>query len=102
MAAARRRSLSRTEFQRLCDGAGMTLEQAAARLEVSERTAYRYANGTTRPSRLALSVLRDAADGSGYEAGPASFRFVDLFAGIGGLRLGFEAIGGHCVFTSEW
>ena len=30
------------------------------------------------------------------------FRFVDLFAGIGGLRLGFEAIGGTCVFTSEW
>ncbi|OYX60579.1 MAG: DNA (cytosine-5-)-methyltransferase [Novosphingobium sp. 32-60-15] len=31
-----------------------------------------------------------------------SFRFIDLFAGIGGLRLGFEGIGGHCVFTSEW
>jgi DNA (cytosine-5)-methyltransferase 1 len=31
----------------------------------------------------------------------ASFRFVDLFAGIGGFRVGFEAIGGKCVFTSE-
>lgn len=30
------------------------------------------------------------------------FRFIDLFAGIGGLRLGFEAVGGRCVFTSEW
>ncbi|AFJ46631.1 DNA cytosine methylase [Shimwellia blattae DSM 4481 = NBRC 105725] len=30
------------------------------------------------------------------------FRFVDLFAGIGGIRRGFEAIGGQCVFTSEW
>lgn len=30
-----------------------------------------------------------------------SIRFVDLFAGIGGLRLGFEGIG-ECVFTSEW
>lgn len=30
------------------------------------------------------------------------FRFIDLFAGIGGLRIGFDAIGGHCVFTSEW
>ncbi len=102
MVIARRRSLDRSEFQRLCDNAGMTLEQAAAKLEVSERTAYRYANGTTRPSRLALSVLRDAAKGGGYQAEPSSFRFVDLFAGIGGLRLGFEAIGGHCVFTSEW
>lgn len=31
-----------------------------------------------------------------------AFRFVDLFAGIGGIRHGFEAIGGKCVFTSEW
>ncbi len=34
--------------------------------------------------------------------GTASFRFIDLFAGIGGLRMGFESIGGKCVFTSEW
>jgi len=30
------------------------------------------------------------------------FDFIDLFAGIGGLRRGFEAIGGRCVLTSEW
>ncbi|MGB4758700.1 MAG: DNA (cytosine-5-)-methyltransferase [Candidatus Saccharimonadales bacterium] len=32
----------------------------------------------------------------------ADFTFIDLFAGIGGTRLGFEAAGGKCVFTSEW
>lgn len=32
----------------------------------------------------------------------ASFTFIDLFAGIGGLRMGFEAAGGQCIFTSEW
>lgn len=30
------------------------------------------------------------------------FRFIDLFAGIGGIRRGFDEIGGKCVFTSEW
>jgi DNA (cytosine-5)-methyltransferase 1 len=30
------------------------------------------------------------------------FTFIDLFAGIGGMRLGFEAAGGRCLFTSEW
>ena len=30
------------------------------------------------------------------------FRFIDLFAGIGGIRLAFQNEGGKCVFTSEW
>lgn len=30
------------------------------------------------------------------------FTFIDLFAGIGGIRMGFENAGGECVFTSEW
>lgn len=30
------------------------------------------------------------------------FTFIDLFAGIGGIRLGFESVGGKCVFSSEY
>ena len=29
-------------------------------------------------------------------------KFIDLFCGIGGFRLGFESIGGECVFSSDW
>ena len=30
------------------------------------------------------------------------FTFIDLFAGIGGIRIAFERAGCKCVFTSEW
>lgn len=30
------------------------------------------------------------------------FRFIDLFAGIGGFRLAMQNLGGKCIFTSEW
>lgn len=30
------------------------------------------------------------------------FTFVDLFAGIGGIRLAFQNLGGKCIFSSEW
>jgi DNA (cytosine-5)-methyltransferase 1 len=38
----------------------------------------------------------------GGQLPPPAFTFADLFAGIGGLRRGFEPVGGKCVFTSEW
>lgn len=34
--------------------------------------------------------------------GPQLFKFIDLFAGIGGIRIPFQQLGGKCVFTSEW
>jgi DNA (cytosine-5)-methyltransferase 1 len=31
-----------------------------------------------------------------------NYNFIDLFAGIGGIRLGFQSLVGKCVFSSEW
>lgn len=33
---------------------------------------------------------------------PNNFKFIDLFAGIGGIRIPFEEFGGECVFSSDW
>jgi DNA (cytosine-5)-methyltransferase 1 len=100
------RGATPTEFRRLREKAGLTLDDARALLAVSERTIYRYENGECAPSRLAIRTLQ-AAIGErrvygNRQAPETRFRFIDLFAGIGGLRIGFESIGGHCVFTSEW
>ncbi len=35
-------------------------------------------------------------------SGDPKFTFIDLFAGIGGMRLAYQKLGGKCVFTSEW
>jgi DNA (cytosine-5)-methyltransferase 1 len=46
-------------------------------------------------SRALYELLPKPIDGN-------KFRFVDLFAGIGGIRKPFSNIGGHCVLTCEW
>ncbi|MET4493539.1 DNA (cytosine-5-)-methyltransferase [Bradyrhizobium sp. LA7.1] len=98
-----KRTKKRTEFKELREKAGLTLPEATQLIKVDQRTGYRYERGETKPTRLALDTLRQAAESRlAKVASPAGFRFIDLFAGIGGLRIGFESIGGRCVFTSEW
>jgi DNA (cytosine-5)-methyltransferase 1 len=90
-----------SEFTALREQAGLTVPDAAKRLGYTERQIYRFESGITKPRRAVIDLLK-AIRPKGAEAYARDFKFIDLFAGIGGLRRGFEAIGGRCVFTSEW
>ena len=91
-----------TEFSRLRQQAGITIEKLADLVGFSSRTLYRWESGVAEPRKAALALLHDLAGQKSVNAAGSTFTFVDLFAGIGGLRRGFETIGGECVFTSEW
>lgn len=75
------------------------------------RTIRRWEKGQSCVPELAGAKLREmlslgprvAGDSPAYRSRRLpSFGFIDLFAGIGGTRLGFETMGGKCLFTSEW
>lgn len=91
-----------SEFDHLLQRAGWSVAEAATRLGYSEGHIYRWKRGEETPREAALTLLRQAADQGAVGLMGPDFRFVDLFAGIGGLRRAMEAAGGHCVFTSEW
>lgn len=74
--------------------------ELASLLEVSPRTVSRWEKGETPLNGVRFLALKSIVHEDHSSSG--SFNFVDLFAGIGGMRLGFENAGGQCVFTSEW
>lgn len=74
----------------------------ARHLEVDVRTVRRWELRQTQPPAYAVHALQTLLPLQLPFPEPAAFDFVDLFAGIGGIRIPFEEIGGRCVFTSEW
>ncbi len=73
-----------------------------------ERTVGGWERGEHVPTRAKLEKIFSLPDTipfrSPYDSKEAKpdFRFIDLFAGIGGIRMPFQELGGHCVFSSEW
>jgi DNA (cytosine-5)-methyltransferase 1 len=77
--------------------------ELASILKVSERTIRRWEVRETEPPAYLTHAIRQMILPLPFDDNISSdFKFIDLFAGIGGIRMGFEELGGHCVFTSEW
>jgi DNA (cytosine-5)-methyltransferase 1 len=66
--------------------------------------AYSKANGTNLGDTVLFSTLKAISDFNKTQPDNKehSFTFIDLFAGIGGMRIGYENVGGKCVYSNEW
>jgi DNA (cytosine-5)-methyltransferase 1 len=92
-----------TEFSGLRQQAGISIDELSGQSGFSVRQLYRYERGEGRPRKAVIHFLQEMIRTSRKPAPDApAFTFIDLFAGIGGLRRGFEPLGGRCIFTSEW
>lgn len=87
------------------------LKQACARYRIGEvakllgrtpRTVTRWRTGQIPPPSDLLPRLQQLLTDGQHGGGADEFRFINLFAGVGGIRFGFHRHGGRCVFTSEW
>lgn len=116
--------ITKVTQKRKCEG--ITQEELSKKIGISRRALSSIENGTSIPSvdiaiRIAsilgttVEELFVVEDDNACTLMPTTqmplrlpnskwnhFRFIDLFAGIGGIRLGFESVGGNCVFSSEF
>jgi DNA (cytosine-5)-methyltransferase 1 len=68
-----------------------------------ERSVRRWENSEHLPNSAMWEEIEALRNSAPFKfQGVGDFSFIDLFAGIGGIRLPFQERGGKCVFTSEW
>lgn len=85
---------------------GLTQKEFADALGLGkngDRTLRRWENGECTPSVLEYNAILNFANNAPYLNPKGDrFRYIDLFAGIGGIRIPFQELGGKCVFSSEF
>src|SRR5690242_18379406 len=74
----------------------------ARHLKVDVRTVRRWEVRQNQPPAYLVHALQSLLPLQLPLSTAADFDFIDLFAGIGGIRMPFDELGGRCVFTSEW
>jgi len=106
MSPTNRRSLvlvRSRELRLLRESAGLSQAELGDQTGYSAKTIIRWESGKAKPREVVFEYLRQLQRNPiERQEGQYTFSFIDLFAGIGGLRLGFERLGGKCLFTSEW
>jgi len=92
-------------FTEIREQTGLSVPEVAGLLGRPNRTVYNWEEGKGGPKPAEIEKLISAKIIPQKPVGEPAFRFIDLFAGIGGVRRAFDmetGVGGECVFTSEW